>query len=134
MNNALKGHSGLLSAALVSIVIAGLLAGRAVTATTPNAAHGKYLVNQVGMCIDCHGHDLKGAPLPFKAIDESIPFVPVAPNIRGKATDHYTQAQLASLLSNAKRPNGAALLPPMPPYKMNKYDAESVAIYLKSLK
>lgn len=103
-------------------------------AAARDVARGKYLVHNVAMCVDCHGPDLKGAALPFKAADPKMPFVSVAPSLRGAALKHYSEADLARALSTGKRPQGSPFLPPMPHYRMNSTDAAAVAAYIKSLK
>lgn len=101
-----------------------------------SVARGKYLANNVGMCLDCHGEAYKGQALPFKAIDPKIPFMPLAPGIRKADLDgkKYTQASLSKVLQTGKRVNGDPFIKPMPSYKMNKQDADDVAAYLFSLK
>jgi mono/diheme cytochrome c family protein len=104
---------------------------------------GKYLVHQVGMCIDCHSprdekgafieaRHLTGSPLPF-APTVPMPWMPASPKIAGLPAG-FTKADTVHFLMTGERPNGKpAPLPPMPPYRMNRDDAESVASYLQSL-
>ena len=103
---------------------------------------GKYIVERVGMCTDCHtprergalvrDKMLQGAPLPLRPIAD-MPFADYAPRIAG-IPDHYTEAQLVSFLETGQRPDGSMARPPMPPYRMNRADARAVAAYLKSLR
>ena len=98
--------------------------------------HGRYIVHQVGMCIDCHsprdksgkfleGKHLTGSPLHFAPI--------VAPKIAGLPAG-FTAEDTVHFLMTGQRPNGRpAPLPPMPPYRMNRADAEAVTAYLRSL-
>ncbi len=106
------------------------------------AARGKYLVERVAMCGDCHtphlpngqldrARWLQGAPLGFKAI-YSMPFAAVAPPIAGLPT--LSEAQVIKLLETGLGPDGKPPLPPMPPYRVSHRDAQAVAAYLKSLK
>lgn len=101
-----------------------------------SAARGKYLANNVAMCLECHGEAYKGQMLPFKAVDPKIPFMPLAPGIR--QTDlqgkKYTQASLSKVLQTGKRVNGDPFIKPMPSYKLNKQDADDVSAYFFSLK
>lgn len=104
---------------------------------------GRYLVHNVGMCIDCHsprdergqfieGKHLAGAPLAF-APTVSMPWMPVAPPIAGLPTG-YSLADTVHFLMTGERPGGRpAPLPPMPPYRFDREDAESLAAYLHSL-
>ena len=104
---------------------------------------GRYLVHRVGMCIDCHSprdqkgefvdqKHLTGAPLAFAAT-VPMPWTPVAPKIAGLPAG-FTAEDTVHFLMTGERPNGRpAPLPPMPPYRMDRADAEAVTAYLKSL-
>ena len=106
-------------------------------------ARGKYIVQQVGMCGDCHtprnaqgepiaAQALHGAPIPFRPL-HPMPFAEAAPRIAGLPAG-WTAAQTATFLQTGKRPDGSHPLPPMPPYRLSQQDAWAVADYLKSLK
>jgi len=114
------------------------------TAAKPSAAvaRGKYLVNNVGMCDDCHtpmgkngqpmkGQHLQGAPLPFKPTVPIPGFMAIAPQIAG--LPGYTDEQAVEFFTTGKKPSGAMAAPPMPAFRFNKADAEAVVAYLKSL-
>jgi mono/diheme cytochrome c family protein len=104
---------------------------------------GNYLVNRVGMCIDCHsprdatgrfidGKHLTGSPLGF-APTTPMPWAVAAPRIAGLPSG-FTRAQTAHFLMTGTRPNGRpSPLPPMPPYRLDREDAEAIAAYLESL-
>jgi mono/diheme cytochrome c family protein len=104
---------------------------------------GKYIVERVGMCADCHtprdgmgrlisDKPLAGAPIAFKPI-HPMPFAENAPPLAG-LPGHYTPAQMATFLETGKRPDGSMPLPPMPPYRLTREDAWAVTSYLQSLK
>ena len=105
-------------------------------------AHGKYLVDHVSMCGDCHSpHDarggipssqyLKGAKLEFHP-DHSVPgFASVAPAIAG--LPGWSMAKAVRLLMSGMGKDGKPLAPPMPAFRMSHEDAEAVVAYLKSL-
>jgi cytochrome c553 len=106
-------------------------------------ARGKYIVEHVGMCVDCHTprdpsgqpiatQHLHGAPIGFRPM-HPMPFAEQAPPIAGLPA-HYTPAQMATFLQTGVRPDGSMARPPMPPYRLSKDDAWSVVDYLKSLK
>lgn len=114
------------------------------TATKPSAniARGKYLVNNIGMCSDCHtpmdkkgnpikGRFLQGAALTFKSIVDVPSWIPVAPGIAGLT---WTDEQAIEFFTTGKRPDGTMAAPPMPPLRLNKVDAAAITAYLKSLK
>lgn len=104
---------------------------------------GRYLVENVGMCADCHsarGPDgafdrerwLTGAPLGFAATVPLPAWAEFAPPIAGLPA--HTDAQAVALLSEGKTPHGQPLRPPMPEYRFSREDAEAVVAYLRSLK
>jgi mono/diheme cytochrome c family protein len=106
-------------------------------------ARGKYLVEQVTLCGDCHtprdsngepiaAQALKGAPIGFRPV-HPMPFADQAPALAGLPA-HYTPTQLATLLETGKKPDGSSPVPPMPPYRLSKADAWAVVDYMKSLK
>lgn len=112
-------------------------------ATTPTGVdHGRYLVERVGMCIDCHsprGPDgqwiqekwLQGAVLPFEATIPMPAWAPMAPSLVG--LPHYTDEQLLALFTIGHFPDGRRLRPPMPEFRLNESDARAVIAYLRSL-
>jgi mono/diheme cytochrome c family protein len=115
---------------------------KAAGTTTGNIARGKYLVNSVGMCGDCHspmdkkgapikGKELQGAALVFKPTIPIPSWIPVAPGIAGL---NWSDEEAVTFFTTGKRPDGTMAAPPMPQFRFNKADAASVTAYLKSLK
>lgn len=114
-----------------------------VSTRVPLIERGKYLVHSAGLCIDCHSprdekgefiaaRHLTGSPLPF-APTVSMPWMPAAPRIAGLPAG-FTEKDTVHFLMTGERPNGRpAPLPPMPPYRFNRADAEAIAAYLGSL-
>lgn len=111
-------------------------------AAQAQVARGRYIVQHIGMCGDCHtprnakgepilGKALQGAPLGMRPI-HPMPFAKRAPDIAGLPAG-WTAAQTAHFLQTGIRPNGTGPLPPMPPYRLSKRDAWAVTDYLKSL-
>jgi mono/diheme cytochrome c family protein len=103
---------------------------------------GRYLVENVGMCADCHSpRGEKGLFIPGKAYTGSplgfAPTVPMpawageAPLIAG--LPNYTAAQAVKFLMTGERPTGIPVRPPMPEYRFNRADAEAMVAYLKSV-
>ena len=114
--------------------------------SSPSAAsieRGRYLVNRVGMCIDCHSprdasgnfvesRQLTGSPLGFVPT-VPMPWSPAAPRIAGLPVG-FTRAETVHFLMTGDRPHGRpGVLPPMPPYRLDRPDAEAIAAYLESL-
>lgn len=103
-------------------------------------ARGRYLVEHVGLCADCHSPRdekgqfvreqwLKGAPLPFQPL-VPMPWSQAAPPIAGLPS--MTEAQAIAFLRTGKRPDGSVPRPPMPEFRFSEEDASAVVAYLKS--
>jgi len=128
---------------LAAIIWSGCAKAPTPAANQDLISHGRYLVHDVAMCVDCHsprdakgefipGKDLTGTPLGFQPI-VPMPWVPTAPGISG-LPEGYTQETLAHYLMTGVRPNNLPpTLPPMPPYRMSEHDALAVAAYLASI-
>ncbi len=104
---------------------------------------GKYLVERVAMCADCHSSRnekgafnqekwLEGSLLDFKPINPIPNWASKAPGIAG--LPGWDEAAAATLFETALTPENVPLSPPMPAYKMSKEDAIAIVAYLKSLK
>lgn len=101
---------------------------------------GRYLVQDIGMCGDCHtprdekgvpipGKELTGAPIDFKRV-HPMPWASTAPEIAGLPgwQDEEVVTFLMTGKLNRKEPN-----PPMPRYRFSAVDARAVVAYLRSL-
>lgn len=108
---------------------------------SPAIVRGRYLVERVGLCADCHSPRnekgeflpalwLKGAALPFQPT-VPMPWSPAAPPIAGLPS--MTDAQALDFLQTGKRPDGSVPRPPMPEFRFNREDAAAVVAYLRSL-
>ncbi len=130
---------GLSPAALLAIsCIPALAAG--------NAERGKYLVEEVAKCGDCHtpmGPDgpqrdkwMKGAVLTFQPVHPMTAWSQAAPDLTpsGKLWQKWREAGLTRFLQTGLGPSGRAASPPMPAYKLRAEDAEDIVAYLKTLK
>jgi hypothetical protein len=111
-------------------------------ASASSLARGKYLVEDVGMCGDCHsphnekGEEIKeqklqGTTLLFKPIvpmpvwAEKTPAIAALPGWEKDAAIKFLMTGIAY--------NGLPGRPPMPRYRFNQPDAEAIVVYLKSL-
>ncbi len=103
---------------------------------------GRYLVEGIGLCADCHSprnekgefvtaHWLRGAPIGFTPAVPMPVWAPVAPPIAGLPS--MTAEQAVKFLMEGKRPDGTMPRPPMPAYRLNEEDARAMVAYLKSL-
>jgi mono/diheme cytochrome c family protein len=107
---------------------------------------GKYLVEEVAKCQDCHSpHNpdgsfdktkwLKGATLDFAPMHDVQGWHKTAPDLTGPSRlfERWQVKGMVEFLMTAKNPRGGKADPPMPDYHMNKEDAEAIVAYLKSL-
>jgi mono/diheme cytochrome c family protein len=105
---------------------------------------GKYIVEQVTLCVECHtprdengilkaSEYLKGAPVPVKSPPyPQMKWAVKAPAIAG--LPGYTEEQSIRLLMDGLTRDGRRPDPPMPQFRLNRVDAEAVVAYLKSLR
>lgn len=128
---------------LGSFLIVGL-AGWGRPGASPNemlVARGKYLVNNVAQCGDCHtprmangeldpSRWLQGTLLDFQPIGSVPHWAKHAPAIAGL---HWDTADAIKFFETGHGPRGGVPDPPMPQYHMNHHDASAVVAYLKSL-
>jgi mono/diheme cytochrome c family protein len=131
----------LLALALSSVFAHGALAAQA--ADKALIERGRYLVEHVGMCADCHtprdahgellkSESLQGAPLGVTPVHPVPGWPSAAPRIAGLPQGYSTQS-LAVFLRTGQTVSGVAARPPMPAYRMSDSDAHAVAAYLASL-
>jgi Cytochrome c len=112
------------------------------TPATVGVTRGKYLVEQVGLCGDCHTPRddrgefvkeqwLKGATLDFKPIAPVPVWVDKAPAIAG--LPGWEKDVAIRFLMTGVGNNELPSRPPMPQYRFNVQDAQAIVAYLKSL-
>jgi mono/diheme cytochrome c family protein len=105
------------------------------------AARGRYLVEEVARCGECHTPKddkgrwdetqwLKGAPLWFKPVKPMEEWGYWAPRLAG--LPNFSDDQARSVLEQGTGPNGLALRPPMHLYHLSREDAEAIIAYLRS--
>ncbi|MCA3008685.1 MAG: hypothetical protein INH34_09970 [Phycisphaerales bacterium] len=126
---------------VVSIAIA--LAAAMTACSQPAVSdwkRGRCLVEQVGMCADCHTSRgdkgaplldrwLQGAPVDFTP-KAPMPFAAVAPSLAGLPT-LPDDADALRFLTTGALPGGRQLLPPMPQYRFDATDARAVLADLR---
>jgi Cytochrome c len=131
--------------AAVALLLSPMLVGQKPKLHTPSAvsvARGKYLVEQVGLCGDCHtprndkGEPvkeqwLKGTTLDFKPIGPVPVWADKAPAIAG--LPGWEKGAAIRFLMTGVAYNGLPGRPPMPQYRFNVQDAQAIVAYLKSL-
>ena len=106
---------------------------------------GEYLVNRVGMCVDCHtphtakgepdkSKQLQGGPIAVKPKEKPKMWADEAPDItRSGVPGKWGEDGLVKFLTTGVDPKGEKAAPPMPPYRLEADDARAVAAYLRSL-
>jgi len=103
---------------------------------------GRYLVENVGMCEECHtprdaegnldeSRRLQGAPIWITPVHPTTNWAMRAPALAG--FPGFTDEQGADILERGIGPNGLAIQPPMHIYHMTPADAQAVIAYLRSL-
>jgi mono/diheme cytochrome c family protein len=114
----------------------------AVSLPRGNLEHGRYIVEHVAMCIECHsGRDSQGNISQSQLfLGAPIPFAPPWPNDwamrapRNKGLPGYDDGLALRLLTQgAIGRNGEQLRPPMPRFRMTVEDAADVIAYLRSM-
>jgi Cytochrome c len=133
--------------------IAGILT-LAVAAAIPPAGRaseqtdrGKYLVEEVGKCQECHtprGADgqldrekwLKGAVLDFQPIQPVKDWHKTSPDLTpgSRLWQRWGEKGITEFLKTGLGPSGHTADPPMSTYKLKAEDADAMVQYLKSLK
>lgn len=116
-------------------------------ADSDQVIYGKYLVEEVARCQECHTARLetgeldktkwlKGAMLDFQPVKEVKGWHKTAPDITagGGLWVRWKEDGLTKFLETALNPRGNPADPPMPAYKLKPADAEAIVAYLKSLK
>jgi hypothetical protein len=111
-------------------------------ATQSPLERGKYIVERMAMCIDCHSPMTPTGPDPAKAMQGATlgfqPIAPIpnwetkAPKLAGLTT--ISREFVVRVLTEGLDDEGQHPHPPMPAYRMTKADAEAVATYLATLK
>ena len=112
-------------------------------AASGSAARGKYIVEEVALCINCHtprdrngeierSKLLMGAPVFFQPAQPMPDWPQVCPRIGG--TPPGTDDEMITLLTTGIWKYGQPLRQPMPRFHMTREDAQAVLEYLKSMK
>lgn len=106
-----------------------------------NAEHGRYLVESVAMCGECHstrdpqgnivpGTKFRGGPMPAR-VPWPADWPVMAPSIAGLPA--YTDIQATRLLTQgAIRRDGTRARAPMPRFHMSAQDAADVIAFLRT--
>lgn len=104
--------------------------------------HGRYLVEDVAMCFECHTPRysngelnnnawLQGAPIWIMPVHPDSNWAQHAPALAGFPS--FTEEEGERILEKGEGPEGEVLRPPMHIYHMKPEDAKAIIAYLKSL-
>ena len=127
-------------------VIAALLAAAGSASAQTPLERGKYLMDSIVACGNCHTQQTPQGPLQGMelagglTIDDSPAFIAYTPNITPDpetGIGKWTDAQIITAIREGKRPNNSIIGPPMPmpSYRaMSDEDARAIVAYLRSVK
>ncbi len=132
-----------LLALLATTLGVGMLPGQ----DAAKVARGKYLVEEVGKCQECHTPRLdngefdktkwmKGAVLNFAPIKPVQGWHKTSPDLtpEGRLWERWTPDGIKKYMQTGLNPKGKPADAPMPTYKLTPEDADAVVEYLKTLK
>jgi mono/diheme cytochrome c family protein len=106
--------------------------------------YGAYLAGPLGHCTVCHTPQMENGQFDFEnrlgaggmQFPQPDGTVVTAPNVTPTGLGEYTDAQIATMITEGKRPDGSAMHPPMP-YgflgNMKQDDVSAIILYLRSL-
>jgi mono/diheme cytochrome c family protein len=126
--------------AALGIITAGRSRGSA--SSTEEVQRGKYLVEEVAKCAECHTPRdangeldrqawLEGAPIWIVPVRHINDWADRAPALAGLPS--FTDNDMERILEQGIGPEGEVLRPPMHIYHMAPADAKAIIAYLKSL-
>jgi mono/diheme cytochrome c family protein len=103
---------------------------------------GRYLVENVGMCEECHtprdtngnldeSRRLQGAAIWIVPVHPMTNWAMRAPALAG--LPGFTNAEAETILEQGVGPNGLPIQPPMHVYHMTPADAQAIIAYLRSM-
>jgi mono/diheme cytochrome c family protein len=124
-----------------------LLTASFIFAASDKTERGKYLVEEIAKCQDCHtplGADgkpdrakwLKGSVLNFQPIQAVPGWHKTSPDLTpdGRVWKKWGEKAIVEFLKTGLGPAGHHAEPPMPTYTLKAEDAEAIVQYLKTLK
>jgi len=117
-------------------------AQKAAATSQGDVERGRYLVENVAMCEECHtprdangnldeSRRLQGASTWIVPVHPTTNWGMRAPALAGFTG--YSEAQGELILEKGAGPNGIPIQPPMHIYHMNHADAQAIIAYLQSL-
>jgi hypothetical protein len=120
---------------------------KAAPKTGGDVEYGRYLVENVGLCVDCHTprldngqldktRPLKGTMLDFQPVNPVPHWKAMSPDITtsGPKWAKWGAAGFVTFLESGEWPDRDTADPPMPAYHLHARDAQAIVDYLKTLK
>ncbi len=106
--------------------------------------YGAYLAGPLGHCTVCHTPQMQNGQFDFEnqlgaggmQFPQPDGSVVTAPNITPTGLSGYTDAELATMITHGKRPDGSPMSPPMPYFffaNLQPDDVSAIILYLRSL-
>jgi len=110
--------------------------------TETQAVRGRYLVEEVAKCTECHtprdadnhldrSRWLQGASIWIEPVRPALNWAQFAPPLAG--LPGLSDEQMERVLEKGEAANGHEIQPPMHIYHLNHSDAQAVIAYLRSL-
>lgn len=110
--------------------------------TAEQVERGRYLVEKVAMCGQCHSprnahgelqveQFLHGGPVPLVTPKGYAKWAYKAPRLAG--LPQHTDQQLVTLLTTGINRDGKEPMAPMPPFRMTEEDSLAIAAFLRSV-
>jgi len=104
-------------------------------------ARGEYLATSVALCVQCHSprdargnlieaDKFRGGAIPLQSPYPGEAWAFSAPSLRGLVG--LTDAQVVALLTTGKATGRPAPKRPMPPFRLNRADAEAIVAFLRT--
>ncbi len=133
---------GPLVIALYSIVGTVALTHSAAETRQSQVERGKYLVQEVARCGECHtprdaqgeldrSRWLQGAPMWFQPVHPMPNWAYLAPRLAGLGG--LSEVEVTRILETGLDPGGKPVRPPMHVYHLSHEDAAAIVAYLKAL-
>ena len=112
---------------------------------TVAVSRGRYLVNEVSKCGDCHtprtrgvldkAKWLKGTPLEFQPLSPIPGWATASADLTatGSLWKNWGEKGMVQFFVTGRGPDGKPAAPPMPQYTSTEQDARAIVAYLKTL-
>lgn len=132
----------MLSVSAVAVCMAALNPSFQKPTASGDVARGKYLVEEVAKCAECHTPRdaqgrldpqrwLQGAPIWIMPVHPTDHWADRAPALAG--FPGYSDADAVNILEKGVGPRGEVIRPPMHIYHLSHEDARAIVAYLRTV-